>query len=130
MPSDHAESPPTGLRAPYLALWKGCLEALKRQGTWTPDQKPLLDDYVFAVRQSVEHQQLAEEAPFTVTEQGRVYAHPGFALADQAAKRAVLLADSLILSPKAKKAHGIDQDEEDANPLDRLDELAERRKAS
>lgn len=130
MPSDRSESPPTGLRAPYLALWRGCLEALKRQGTWTPDQKPLLDDYVLAVRQSVEHQKVAEADPFTVTEQGRVYAHPGFALADQAAKRAVLLADTLILSPKARRAHGIDGDEEQANPLDRLDELAQRRKAS
>src|SRR5690242_20561875 len=45
-----AERPPQGLNAYWLGAWRCALAVLKEQGTWAWEQKPLLDEYIFALR--------------------------------------------------------------------------------
>lgn len=138
-PKRWSDRPADGIdRSPWRNLWEGCQRQLKEQGTWQEQQKPLLDQYVFAVKEALEHRALADEQPTAEHADGRVYLHPGFASADRAVKRAASLADLLGLTPKARKALGLldldddadDQDDQpsalDAQPVS-LDELRARR---
>ncbi len=122
-------------KSPWRNLWEGCQRQLVEQGTWDDNQKPLLDQYIFAVKESLEAREMADDRPFSEHADGRVYAHPGFALADRAAKRAATFADALVLTPKARKALGllkeaaVDDDDSqvaEAAPVS-LDELRRRR---
>jgi hypothetical protein len=50
MPPPTAERPPQGLNAYWLGVWRHALKVLKEQDTWRWEQKPLLDEYVFALK--------------------------------------------------------------------------------
>lgn len=116
-----SEQPPGGLGSTWEALWRVCLRTLEHQQTWSAPLRPLLDEFVFAAKHARDHREAAQAAPFAQASSGRVYAHPGFALADQAAKRAGVLADLLALTPRAQKALGVDGERSEVNPLDVLD---------
>lgn len=48
-PRPTAERPPAGLNSYWTHTWQHALKVLKEQGSWSWEQKPLLDEYVFAL---------------------------------------------------------------------------------
>jgi hypothetical protein len=110
------ERPPKGMREPWLGVWRASLRTMREQGTWTVAQAPLLDLYVSAL-QGASKARL--EGKSTVW--------------DRYAKRAMVLAGQLALTPRGRKAAGVAVTRERSAPqpspfskLDR-DELAYRR---
>lgn len=112
MPVPTAERPPQGLTADWLGVWRHAMKVLKEQGTWKWEQRPLLDEYVEALIEACTARDLAKEDPYHETDKGLLHPHPGFQQADRAARRAVVLADTLLLTESARRAHGL-MDEED-----------------
>lgn len=100
-----AEQAPVGLDAYWLGVWRHALKVLKGQKTWAWEQRPLLDEYVFALIAAKDAREAGEELSW--------HRH---------SQRASALADQLVLTPRARKAHGIhdDDDEGAGNPLDDL----------
>src|SRR5882757_3938439 len=49
-PRPTVERPPSGLGAYWTGAWRKALAALKEQGTWAGEQKPLLDEYIYALK--------------------------------------------------------------------------------
>ncbi len=115
-----------GIKEPWLGIWRYALKAMQEGGTWSPPMRPLLDDYVEALRVAREHRRLAETTVQVIFHKARDgkdaweeelppgirrnresdldSLHPGFASADREMKRAILLAGELGLTPKAQKA--------------------------
>jgi phage terminase small subunit len=114
MAGSGAEKDPEGLPQPWFGLWRQALKAMKDQESWTPEQRPLLDLYIAALR-------LAGEA----ADDEREIDH------DRHAKRASSLADQLALTPRGRKAAGlVDDIEQEQDGFARFappDELAPRR---
>lgn len=143
MPLPAAETPPQGLSAHWLGVWRHCIKVAKRQKTWTWEQAPLLVEYIEALREADTARSQAKDDPWHETEQGLIHPHPGFAIADRSAKRAQSLAKTLCLMPAEQEAlrksraklpepdpKPKSQEERDAEAFEGLDdELAERRKA-
>jgi hypothetical protein len=84
------EKAPNGLHEPWLGIWRASLRAMQNQGTWNPALRPLLDLYVVAL-------EAAEQARLD----GR------FSVWDRYARRAMLLADRLALTPRGRRAAGV-----------------------
>ena len=108
------EKPP-GIETPWFGIWRASLKQMKEQGTWTLAQRPLLDEYVLALRAA----DFARERHQAVEW-------------DKASKRALALAEALQLTAKKSpaKAKGAKYGrKQDADPFAALDELAPRRKA-
>ncbi len=135
------ERPPS-LPAPWLDVWRGALKAMKDHGTWAPAMRPLLDEYVFALRAAsdvregfgwldhLEESVASEEIDWLVLRQIAT----GLPMVwDRHAKRASALADQLGLTPKGRKAGGLggkadkDKPELKRDSFEALDELAPRR---
>lgn len=142
-PVPTAEKPPQGLDAYWLGVWRHALKTLKDQGTWAWELKPLLDEYVFAMKGAADAREgfawldrledVAEsEIEWTVLKQIAAGLPTQW---DKHTKRAAALADQLALTPRGRKAVGVgdqDDDTEAADPfaaLDAGDELAKRRTA-
>jgi hypothetical protein len=109
-----AETMPEGLDAYFAGVWRHALKAMKAQKTWTWEQRPLLDEYVFALIHAKEARLEGETKPW-----------------DTHSKRASVLADQLALTPrglKAVKAKEINDADDDADPFAGLDELQAKRK--
>ena len=108
-----AEQPPEGLNAYWLGVWRHCLKVLKEQKTWAWEQKPLVDEYVFALIAAEEARGADEQVKW-----------------DRHVARASLLADQLALTPRGRKAvpRATDGDGEQ-DPFAELDELSPRRAA-
>ncbi len=102
------DRPPRGLDAAWLAVWRNALKVLKAQGSWAGEQRPLLDEYVLALREAKSARERAELDPYHETEKGLVHPHPGFQQADRATRRAVVLADTLVLTVGAQRLAGIE----------------------
>jgi hypothetical protein len=134
-----AERPPEGLDAYWLGVWRHALKQLQAQESWAWEQKPLLDEYVFALKG-------AEDARkgFKWLDALEVYAEntedlPEIAWTtlsriagglpaqwDKHTKRAMALADQLALTDRGRKAAGVidgDEDEEPVSALDALDNV-------
>ena len=99
----------------WVRLWYSTLDVLLEQGTWRPEQRRDLEAYCHACRLSEFHRRQAENEPYTAhAESGRVFAHPGFGLARDAQREQRALAEVLVLTAGARKAHGVpDGSEED-----------------
>lgn len=141
-----AEKPPKGLDAYWLGVWRTALKQLKDQGSWAWEQKPLLDEYVFALRAAEatrdgfgwlealeKYADQADELPEIAWTVLREIASSLPTQWDRHTKRAASLADQLGLTPRGRKAAGIviNEDEEAGDPFDALDaedELAARRR--
>jgi hypothetical protein len=140
-PRPTTERPPKGLNAYWVGAWRAALKVMQDQGTWAPELKPLLDEYIFALRAAeatrdgfawldhLEEAVASEEIDWLVLRQ---IATGLPAQWDRHTKRAAALAEVLVLTPKARRALGIGCDDEDTpeDPLDALDgedELAPRR---
>lgn len=143
-PVPTAEKPPEGLNAYWLGVWRHCLKTLKDQGSWAWEQKPLLDEYVFAMRGAADARKgfkwldhlaeavASEDVDWVVL---RTIATGLPTQWDRHVKRAAALADQLGLTPRGRKAGGIggrQEADEPADPfgdLDAHDELGAKRKA-
>jgi phage terminase small subunit len=131
------EKAPAGLGARWHPVWRAVLAHMKAAGTWSAVQRPLVDEYVIALRTAVEHRERAQVEPFAHSrETDRDFAHPGFASADREVKRAVSLASTLGLTVRAQReivklsreiADGNDDGKSRSHPLAALDELQQRR---
>jgi hypothetical protein len=137
-----AEKPPAGLNAYWLGVWRHALKILKDQGTWAWEQKPLLDEYVFALRGAedarvgfkwldhLEESVAQNEIDFIAL---RTIATGLPNQWDKHTKRAAALADQLALTPRGRKAVGVGEGDDTGKPedpfgrLDEGDELASRR---
>ncbi len=147
-PRPTAERPPSGLNAYWTHVWQHALKCMQEQGSWAWELKPLLDEYVFALRAAEATRDgfawLDALERYAAENADRMDLPDWSALAQMAAglptqwdrhtKRAALLADKLVLTPEARKRHGIFEDaDEVADPFDALDapadELAPRRSA-
>lgn len=114
-PIPTAETPPDGLNAYWLGVWRHCLKVMKAQGSWAWELRPLLDEYVYALIRAEVARANDEELPW-----------------HRAAQRASALADQLVLTARARKALNIGDssgDEGAGDPFSELDELAPRRHA-
>jgi hypothetical protein len=110
-PRPTADRPPSGLKSSYWThVWDHALNVLKTQGTWAWEQKPLLDEYVFAL---------------IAAEDAREGGLP--TQWDRHTKRAAALADALVLTPAARRRHGIGADSVEESKQSKIDELAARR---
>lgn len=98
------EKPPA-IHEPWLQVWRLALRAMKESGTWSPPMRPLLDEYVTALRTAREHRLAGEIDPIEINrESGLSHMHAGFASASKHLADARALADLLGLTPKARKA--------------------------
>jgi hypothetical protein len=84
------ERAPGGLREPWLGYWRASLKAMQAQGTWTVAQRPLLDMYISAV-------EAASEA--RIAKKSTVW--------DREARKALILAGQLALTPRGRRAAGV-----------------------
>lgn len=116
-------SPPQHFSERWRRVWRHTLAYLQQRGSWRDDQRPLLDEYVEALREAAIAKTAARADPYRQTSSGSLQAHPGFAQADRAARRAVLLAGALRLTAETEL-----HDADDFDGLDQ-DELASRRAA-
>jgi hypothetical protein len=112
-----AETPPAGLDAYWLGAWLHVLKTLKTQKTWAWEQKPLVDEYIFALV----HARIARL-------EGEMKTWGNLAT------RASALADQLALTPRGRKAVGIKLEEakdakQDQDPFAELDELERKRQS-
>lgn len=112
-PKPAAERHPEGLDAYWTHVWEHALKVMKEQGTWAWELRPLLDEYVFALIAADHARRHDDETKW-----------------DRCSKRAHLLANTLILTPDARRRHGGSDTEEAADPFAKFtgDELAEKRK--
>lgn len=141
--SPTAERPPQGLSAYWLGVWRHALKTLKDQGSWAWEQKPLLDEYVYALMEAerarvgfgwldaLEHYARdADDLPqIAWTTLGQIASSLPTQW-DRHTKRAAALADQLALTPRGRKAVGVVEDDEvTVDPFAALDEdeLAPRR---
>jgi phage terminase small subunit len=92
----------------WAVMWDQKLKVLKDQGTWSPDLREFLEDYLWYRRQADAHRGEAALDPFFTNEHGRTFAHPGFAMAREDEREARALADLLVLTPEARRRHGLD----------------------
>jgi hypothetical protein len=135
-PRPTAERPPSGLDSYWTHVWQHALKVLKEQGTWAWELKPLLDEYVFALKGAadardgfawldhLEESVASEEIDWIVLRQ----IASGLPVQwDRHTKRAASLADALVLTPAARKRHGISNDDAAQPKLSAIDELAARR---
>lgn len=115
--------PPTGLKAPWRAVWRAAQRNLDTEGVWSPALRPLLDEYVEALRRARELRPPA----------GADSANTGFVAADRESRRAVAIATALGLTPKRpvgrprKEKQPSADEKKTTNPFEELDELAPRR---
>ena len=133
-----AERPPKGLSAEWLGVWRHALRVMKEQGTWAWELKPLLDEYVYALVAAERAREgfawldaLEEYADANAGEVPEIAWSVLREIAgglptqwDRHTKRASVLADKLVLTPEAKRRHGIraEEDEPDADdPFAALD---------
>lgn len=107
------ERPPGELSSYWSHFWCHCRDAMKEQGTWSRELKPLLDEYVYALVHAEQARERDEATNW-----------------DRHSKRAHQLAHTLILTPEARKRHGIGEADQPADPLAEFDELAARRRVA
>lgn len=140
------EKCPEGLGPNWNAIWRLTRDELKDAGTFSASMRPLLDEFVFALKGAEDARvgfgwldalkvYASENASEMELPDWRALAQIAGGLPnqwDKHAKRAAVLADLLGLSPKAakalgKKAEGEDGDQ-DSDPFAGLDELDAKRR--
>jgi hypothetical protein len=134
-----AERPPRGLDAYWLGVWRHALKQLQAQESWAWEQKPLLDEYVWALKAAEDarkgfkwldalevYAENADELPEVAWATLAKIAGGLPAQWDKHTKRAMALADQLALTDRGRKAadiHDGDDDEEPVSALDALDNV-------
>ena len=131
-----AERSPSGLNSYWTHVWEHALKQLKAQGSWAWEQKPLLDEYVFALKGAEDarngfgwldalekYADDADELPDIAWGALRTIATGLPVQWDKHTKRAMALADQLALTERGRKAAdvGKQDDDERADPFADLD---------
>lgn len=134
-----AERAPSGLNSYWTHTWQHALRTLKEQGSWAWEQKPLLDEYVFALIGAEQarvgfkwldalerYAEDADELPDIAWSTLGKIAGSLPVQWDRHTKRAMALADQLALSERGRKAVGLGEQESDepADPFADLDGAA------
>lgn len=129
-PVPTAERPPEGMNAYWLGVWRHALKSLKGQGTWKAEQKPLLDEYVHALRaaeaarvgfawlDSLEDVASRDEIDWQVLGQIAGALPTQW---DRHVKRAEKLAHTLLLTPESQKRHVNSDSDPEEDPLAEFD---------
>jgi hypothetical protein len=126
------KQPPGGLHEPWLTVWRAALAEIEKAAAWTPAVRPVLDEYVAALRTAAQLRDLADAAD-TVTAASHLRGD-----ADRESRRALTYARQLGLvgrqGPKAPAPARRPRNDEVAarrgDPVSVVDELAVRRAAS
>lgn len=141
------EKCPDGLGPRWNATWRLTRDELKDAGTFSASMRPLLDEFVFALKAAEDarlgfdwldslerYAEDSEDLPEIAWTVLRQIATGLPVVWDKHAKRASALADLLGLSPKAAKALGKKAEGEDGNQdsdpfagLSELDQARQRR---
>ena len=129
-PRPTAERPPSGLDSYWTHVWDHALKVLKEQDTWAWELKPLLNEYVYALKGAadardgfawLEHleESVASEDINWIVLQRIAGGLP--TQWDRHTKRASALAETLLLTPAARRRHGLgtDSDEKPKRSSDR-----------
>lgn len=129
-----AERPPEGLNAYWLGVWRHALKTMQAQGSWAWEQRPLLDEYVFALRGAQDARDgfaWLDKLEACIDDSDDVPDIAWGVLAkiagglptqwDRHTKRAAALADQLALTPRGRKA--VDLVDSEDSPTSALDEL-------
>lgn len=136
-----AERKPPGLGLYWSHVWERALKAMKDQGSWAWEQRPLLDEYVHALMAAeatrggfawLDHLQEVGSLDEVDMQLLRQIAGGLPTQWDRHVKRAARLADQLALTPRGRKAAGIGNSdkESEVDPFAAFaDELAQRRRA-
>jgi hypothetical protein len=137
-PRPTAERPPKGLNSYWTHVWNHALKVMQEQDTWAWELKPLLDEYVFALRAAENardgfawldhlHDAVAREEVDFISLRAIATGLP--TQWDRHTKRAAALADALLLTPTARRRHGLSDEAAPDKPTSVIDELAARRPA-
>ena len=126
-----AERPPKGLDSYWTHTWQHALKQLKAQGSWAWEQKPLLDEYVYALRAAEatregfkwldaleRYAEDADELPEIAWSVLREIAGGLPSQWDRHTRRAQSLADQLALTDRGRKAAGLGKRHEESEPAD------------
>lgn len=101
----------------WKRTWMRLLRVCRDQDTWDDRDVDVLLELIEWRRLAEDHQREAEDAPYRMhPESGRVFAHPGFDKARDARREARECAAQLLLTPEARRAADLDDDEEDDGP--------------
>lgn len=135
-PRPTAERSPSGLSSYWTHVWDHALKQLQAQGSWAWEQKPLLDEYVFALKGAEdarngfkwldaleEYADGADDLPeIAWMTLGKIAA--GLPIQwDRHTKRAMALADQLALTDRGRKAAGVGNSDDAEQPVSALDAL-------
>jgi P27 family predicted phage terminase small subunit len=110
-----AETPPSTLDAAGKALWKSTRRQLVEQGTWENSDYELLGRFVNAVmdgraaraRIAKARAELGDAAYTSTGSMGQPTPNPDIRVAREAATDASAFGSELLLSPKARRQHGL-----------------------
>lgn len=135
-PLPTAERSPPGLNSYWTHTWRHALKQLKEQGSWAWEQKPLLDEYVFALRAAEATrdgfgwldalERYAEDADDLPEIAWQTLGQIAAGLPtqwDRHTKRAMALADQLALTVRGRRAAGIGDSDEPEAPKSKLEAL-------
>lgn len=99
--------PPKDLDPAGRAVWKAAQNQLRTQGTWKRVDAELLATYCRNVALARTARSQAAAEPFVSGSQGQPVAHPGLKVAAEAEAAALRSATALLLTPEARKRHGV-----------------------
>lgn len=101
-------APPIDFDLPARAIWSAAQAQLRRQGTWSKTDSPLLAFYVRNVRLAQRAREAADELPFMRSTSGpAMYAHVELKVAQDAEAAALKYAAALLLTAESRKRHGV-----------------------
>lgn len=96
---------PSGLGDAGLRIWHQAKDELEGEGLWRESYFPLLERYVRNILRGEEQRKVAEREPTTTGSQGQLVPHPAQKLAREAELDAHRYAESLLLTPAARRKH-------------------------
>ena len=115
------DAPPIDFDLPARTIWSAAQAQLRRQGTWTKTDIPLLAFYVRNVRLAQRAREAAEEWPLQRSSTGgNLIAHVEFKVAESAEAAALKYASALLLTAESRKRHGVTVPSGATSELDRL----------
>jgi hypothetical protein len=115
------DSPPVDFDLPARAIWSAAQAQLRRQGTWSKTDIPLLQFYVRTVRLAQRAREAADEYPLQRSSMGNVLiGHVEMKVAEGAETAALKYATALLLTPESRKRHGVTIPSGATSDLDRL----------
>ncbi len=103
------DGPPIDFDPAARAIWKAAQTQLRRQGTWSKTDIPLLQFYVRSVRLAQRAREAADALPFMRASNSNtaMYAHVELKVAEGAESAALKYATALLLTAESRKRHNV-----------------------